>query len=93
MRHTDTDNTSGQQGSRVVRQSQRTKDTWCVVQHSVNTSPLLEEHSNRGDDDTTEHRHGLEQRADSDKLELEGIPRSQFLQMRELFCGRTLLKH
>jgi hypothetical protein len=93
IKHTNTDDTSGQQRGRVIRQSQRTKDTWSIVQHGINTSPLLEKHSHRSDNDTTKHGHSLEQRTNSDKLQLEHIPSSLFLQVREFFCCRALLKH
>ena len=60
--------------------------------YRVNTSPLLEEHSYGGNNDTLEHSLGLEQRTNGHKLQLEDVQSCLLLEVREHLGNGTLLK-
>lgn len=64
-----------------------------VGTHSVNTSPLLEEHGNGGNDDALEHGLGLEQRCNGHKLQLEDVHGSLLGEVGERLGNGALLKH
>jgi len=60
--------------------------------YSIDTGPLLEEHSNSSNDNTLKHSLGLEQRTHSDELKFKDVSSSLFLQMRETLCQTPLLE-
>jgi hypothetical protein len=62
------------------------------LQDSVDTSPLLEEHSQGGDDNALEHAAGRKQASNSNELKLENVECGRLLQMREVLTQRLLLK-
>lgn len=90
--HTNSDYTRRQQARRVARHAQGGKDGRRIVQHGVDTGPLLEEHGDGGDDDAAEHGHGLEQRADGDKLQLGDVGDGGLGQVREVGLDGPLLE-
>jgi len=57
-----------------------------------NTYPLLEEHGERGDQDTLEHAPSGEETANSDELQLEDRQRAHVLEMGESLGQRLLLE-
>lgn len=63
-----------------------------LQRHDQLTSPLLEEHGNSCKHYTTKHRHSLEQRPDSDELQLDCVPGRSVGQAGEALCNRSLLK-
>ena len=60
--------------------------------HSIDGSPLLEEHRNRGNNNTLEHGLGLEQPGDGHKLQLKDVPGSLLAQVGELLGDAALLE-
>ena len=56
-------------------------------------SPLLEEHGHGSQSDATQHGLGLEERSNSDELQLDGRPSRAVGQVREVFGNRALLEH
>lgn len=56
------------------------------------TSPLLEEHGDCRNDDSPEHRHGLEERSNGDELKLYGARPALVSQVRELLLDCALFE-
>lgn len=83
-KHDDTDDSSGQETGGVAAQTKLLKDLWGIVKdlvllvlnhivsygatYSVDTSPLLEEHSNCCHNNTLKHSLCLEERSNGDEL-------------------------
>ena len=63
-----------------------------TVENSIDSGPLLEEHSETSNDDSSEHGHRFEQAGDGHELKLDGVYSSLFGQVWELLCGGTLLE-
>lgn len=70
----------------------RTEKSCRINTYSVDTSPLLEEHSDGGNDDSLEHGLGLEKGGNGHKLELEDVQGSLLLEVRERLGNSALLK-
>jgi hypothetical protein len=92
QQHHDADDTGGQKRHRVRGQTESIEDLWRIVQNGVDAGPLLEEHGHRGHNHSAEHGHRLEKRADSNKLELDGVPCREFGQVGEVGRNCALLK-
>lgn len=91
--HDNTDDACCEQRGRVTGQTELAEDGRSVVKNGVNAGPLLEKHGDSGHNDALEHGLGLEEGADGDELELEGVPGGQLGQMRELLSNAALLEH
>ena len=63
-----------------------------VVENGVDSRPLLKEHDDCCHDDTTEHRHRLEKRSNSNKLQFDSVPGGRLRQVREVCCHSPFLE-
>jgi hypothetical protein len=62
------------------------EDCGCIVEHCIDTGPLLEEHGYGCDNYPLEHCFCPEEGADGDELELESIQRRKLAEMGPVFC-------
>lgn len=90
--HDNTDDTCSQQTDSSGVQTQLSENGRRIVQHSVDTGPLLEEHSSRRYNHTLKHSLALEQAADSNKLQLRDACSAHVLEMREILLEGLLLE-
>ena len=90
--HGNSNDAGGEQRDGVGGQAKGSEDCGGIVQNGVDASPLLEEHSDGGNADTSEHRFGAEQGADGHELQLEDIPSGEIAEAGPVLCHGALLK-
>lgn len=90
---TNSDDTRSQQRGGVAIHAELGEDSRRIVQHRVDTSPLLEKHGDGGHNDPTEHGHAPEEGTNGHELELERVPPVLFGKVREIGLHRPLLEH
>lgn len=90
--HDDTDDAGGEELSGVAALTELLEDCRRVVEHGVDTGPLLEEHGDTSNHGPFDHAPALEERLDRDELQLEGVPGGLFAELREVFRDRSLLE-
>lgn len=65
---------------------------WSIVEHSIDSSPLLEEHGYSRHDDPLEHGRSLEERRNGDKLQFDCVPCTRMCQARKVGLNCPLLE-
>lgn len=91
--HDDTDDTGRKEGGGVGILTELLENAWCVVENSVDTSELLEEHSDGGNNHTLEHWPGGEERTKVESLKLDGSsPVATLRKLWELALQSALLE-
>lgn len=91
-KHDDTDDTSSQERNSVVGLTQLLEDGGSVVEHSVDSCPLLEEHGNTGNHAALQHALLGEERLDGNELKLEVVPDGLLAEVGELLGNASLFK-
>lgn len=90
--HDDADDTSGEKLRGVAALTELLEDGWGVVQHGIDTRPLLEEHGNTSNHRPLDHAPALEQGLDGDELELESVPGGLLAKLGEVLGDSPLLE-